>query len=77
MIDMGEKHKLYFNSIQGSMHIDAMTNRAPTGAGWYYVGTYPYEIVLDLGHLYLQIPEEVRKTLGRIEIGEEFYGKDS
>lgn len=74
-----ENSTLYFNNSQlHGVDINRESNKrdfknSPTAAGWIYIGTYPYDIALDLAHLYLQIPFEIRKTLGEIEIGEKFH----
>jgi hypothetical protein len=72
-----KSYELYFHANQesGIDISDSVTGRVPTEPGWYRIGTYPFEIALDLAHLYLQIPFYVRKKLGRIQIGEIYYGK--
>jgi hypothetical protein len=72
-----KKVELYFNNQQhsGIEIIDPLEKPAPQGSGWYRVGVYEYEVALDLGHLFLQIPLDVRKDLGELEIGEKCWGK--
>ena len=71
-------HELYFNNNQpsGIDIIDLENDTPPTGPGWYRIGSYEYDIALDLAHLYRQIPFEVRKKLGEIEVGEKYYSDD-
>jgi len=46
------------------------------GPGWYRIGSYEYDIALDMAHLYLLIPFNIRKDLPEIEVGEKFYSDD-
>lgn len=71
------KVELYFNNQQhsGIDIFDPLEKSPPGGPDWYRVGAYEYEIALDLGHLFLQIPLDVRKGWGEIEIGQKYWGR--
>jgi len=75
---ISKKHELYFNNNQdsGIAIIDLEKDTPPKGPGWYRVGSYEYDVALDMAHLYLLIPFEVRKNLEEIQIGNNFYPDD-